>query len=131
MFVLFHAGLDIGLPPPYGGCPDMIREVADKFPKLKIVAAHFGGYKMWDEVLEYLAGVENVWLDTALCAGGMQDHEFFSLYHKHGYEKIMMATDWPWRSAMHTIQWLEQKELKQSELEGILGKNACKLLKLK
>ena len=130
MFILFHAGLDIGLPPPYGACPDMIRVVAENFPKLKIVAAHFGGFDMWDGVLEYLAGVENVWLDTALCADIMNDDIFYKILNKHGYEKILMATDWPWKGVKDTIDWLEGKKLKQNELEGILGGNARGLLKI-
>ncbi len=49
--VLFHAGVDIGLPNPIHCTPSMLAEVASNFPTLNIVAAHYGGYLMWDEVI--------------------------------------------------------------------------------
>lgn len=130
MFVLFHAGVDIGLPPPYGGTPKMIKVVAKEFPKLKIIAAHYGGYNMWEDVLEHLVGLSNVWLDTSLCSRGLKDELFYEILNKHGSDKILLATDWPWTGSKEAIQWLKSKNLKQNQLDLILGENAKLLLKL-
>jgi predicted TIM-barrel fold metal-dependent hydrolase len=108
----------------------MLRTVAKSFPKLKIVAAHLGGFGMWEEVLEKLAGVSNVWLDTALCESFINDDIFYKILNKHGYERLLMATDWPWKKVKDTIVWLEQKKLKTTELDAILGENAKTLLKI-
>ena len=130
MFVLFHAGLDIGLPAPYGTCPDQTARVARDFPNLKIVAAHMGGFEMYDGVLEYLCGLENVWFDTALCAYNMPDDTFSKILSRHGSDRILMATDWPWRSVGDTIKWIEEKNLGNTTAEAILGGNARLLLNI-
>lgn len=43
MPVLFHAGIDRGLPSEIHASPKRIRIVHDRFPDLKIIAAHMGG----------------------------------------------------------------------------------------
>jgi len=128
MFVLFHAGLDIGLPAPYGTCPDQTARVARDFPNLKIVAAHFGGFDMYDAVCEHLCGLENVWLDTALCAYNMPEESFDKILSLHPTERILMATDWPWRSVGDTIKWIKEKNMDERVKDAILGENARVLL---
>ena len=68
LIAFFHAGVDIGLPPPVHCPPDRLATVLDRVPDLTVVAAHFGGFKMWDDVEKYLIG-RNLWLDTSLHAG--------------------------------------------------------------
>ena len=50
LIVLFHAGKDPG---PFScdhALPQAIRVLLENFPKMKIVAAHMGGWKVWEEV---------------------------------------------------------------------------------
>lgn len=68
LIILTHAGVDIGLPQPVHCPPDKMRKVLDSIKPEKMVLAHFGGWKQWEEVYEYLAG-ENVYLDTAFLFG--------------------------------------------------------------
>ena len=52
------AGIDIGLPDPVHCPPDKARKVLDKLKPKKFVLAHYGAWKQWDEVYEYLAGAD-------------------------------------------------------------------------
>ncbi len=128
MFVLFHAGRDPGIAPPYGGTPVHIEKVARDFPQLKIIAAHMGGLDMWDEVEKRLSPIENIRIDTALCAGIIPNRTFLNLLSKFGRERVMMATDWPWKSVGETIQWIREFRLGDDVTEAILGRNAASLL---
>ena len=94
--VLFHAGLDIGIPAPYKCMPDKLRQVLDDFPGLTVVAAHMGGYDYWNDVEEYLLG-EKLYLDTSYCLTGMDAGRMRGLIRGHGADKILFGSDSPWK----------------------------------
>ena len=54
LIVLFHAGVDLGFSYPYHCTPSRLAKVHDSFPGLRIIAAHMGGYRYWDDVEKYL-----------------------------------------------------------------------------
>lgn len=68
------SGVDIGLPEPVHCPPYKMRKVLDRLKPDKMVLAHLGGWKQWEEVYEYLAG-ENVYLDTSFTVGVSVNHK--------------------------------------------------------
>ena len=64
LIVITHAGLDIGMPELVHCPPDRMRKVLDTLKPHKMVLAHYGGWKRWEEVYEYIAG-QDVYIDTA------------------------------------------------------------------
>ena len=66
--VSVHAGYDPGYPDRVHCTPKMAREVLDEVKPPKLVLAHMGGFKRWDEVEDHLVG-QDVWLDTAVVFG--------------------------------------------------------------
>lgn len=66
MCVLFHMGDD-----RYDfSAPKRLARVLEKYPKLKCIGAHFGGYQRWKEAKECLAGAgENLYFDTSSSLG--------------------------------------------------------------
>ena len=130
LVLLFHAGVDLGFDPPYGGPPDAIAHVLDAFPRLQVIAAHMGGFLMWDQVETYLVGRENLFLDTSFCVGRIPQETFLRLINHHGAEHILMGSDWPWASPKDTVDWIRGLPLPSSQIDAILGKNAAQLLGL-
>lgn len=126
---LFHAGVDIGLGPPYHGTPDRLAEVISKFPQWTIIAAHFGGFQMWDEVERYLIG-RNVFLETSYTLPWIDRAQFLRMVRQHGVEKVLFGSDSPWADQGVEIQLLEQSGLTKDELDKIFHANAAKLLNL-
>ena len=62
LIVVTHAGLDIGFPGVVRCSPQMIRHVVDEIGNFKFVAAHMGGYSVWDESWKHLgATFSNFW----------------------------------------------------------------------
>ena len=87
LIAFFHAGVDIGLPPPVHCTPDRLAAVLDRVPDLTVVAAHFGGFKMWDDVEKHLIG-RNLWLDTSytlawFSGGALREHGAQTRYRKN------------------------------------------------
>ena len=84
LIILTHAGIDIGLPELVHCPPDKMRKVIDKIKPEKMIVAHYGGWKQWQEVYEYLAG-ENVYLDTAFTFDYIEKDMFMKILHRKNH----------------------------------------------
>ncbi|MBR3807909.1 MAG: amidohydrolase family protein [Lachnospiraceae bacterium] len=130
LVILTHAGIDIGLPEPVHCPPQKMRKVIDKIKPEKMIVAHYGGWKQWQEVYEYLAG-ENVYLDTAFTFDYIEKEMFLKILQKHGEDKILFATDSPWSHATRDIQAVNNMPIADSIKQKIFSENAKKLLQIK
>lgn len=129
LIVVFHAGVDIGLPAPYHCEPHRLLKLVKAFPGAAIVAAHMGGYSYWDDVERLLLG-EDIYLDTAYSLGHMSDEQALRIIKGHGPQKILFASDSPWGAQGEDIDRLRKLGLGESIEKAILGENAQKLLQL-
>ncbi|HEY3297221.1 MAG TPA: amidohydrolase family protein, partial [Armatimonadota bacterium] len=85
--LLVHVG-DPLVSPDNLSTPTKVAAIAASFPRLRIIAAHMGGYRMWEEALETLAGT-NVYLDTSSTLGYIDPDMFKRLITKHGVDRIL------------------------------------------
>jgi predicted TIM-barrel fold metal-dependent hydrolase len=129
LVVIFHAGLDIGLPPPYHCTPERLQQVVREFRGTTFVAAHMGGYAYWDEVERYLAG-EDLYFDTSFGLQSMKREQFDRIASLHGYDKLLFATDSPWEDQTEEVERLRGAMLSERLEKAVLGENAAKLLGL-
>lgn len=129
LILLFHTGFDPAFPPPFHSDPRRVAKVADEMKGGKIVAAHLGSMKMWDEVEKELAG-HDLYLDTSMGFGYYSRETFLGIAEKHPTSKILFATDSPWSNAHDELTALFSLPLPREEIEAIAGGNAEKLLGL-
>jgi len=129
LVMVFHAGVDIGLSPPYHCTPERMKRMVRAFSGAKIVAAHMGGFDYWDEVESCLAG-EQLYLDTSFSLHKLDRQQFLRIAKKHGFEKLIFATDSPWGDQTQEVERLKGMLLPYDVTEAILGGNAAKLLGL-
>jgi hypothetical protein len=127
LIAFFHAGVDIGLPPPVHCPPDRLATVLDRVPDLTVVAAHFGGFKMWEDVEQHLIG-RDLWLDTSYTLAWLPAERFVKMARKHGIEKIVFGSDSPWADQGEEIKLHAESGLTESELAAVLYDNAARLL---
>ncbi|MDG5816692.1 amidohydrolase family protein [Chitinispirillales bacterium ANBcel5] len=129
IIVVFHTGKDPGPFTCDHALPEAVKRVRHLFPKLKMVAAHMGGWKVWERVEEVLCG-ENIWFDTSAVNKFMPQKEFVRLCRKHGTENILFGSDSPWYDVGECIQWVDKSTLSSKDKELIFEKNASFLLGL-
>ena len=130
--IVFHAGWDCYSPNIVHAKPEARASVAKKFPNLKMVVAHFGGLKMWDDVIEYLAGIENVYFDTAMAATYMNDkNTAMKILSKHPIDNIFLGSDCPWESPADSIKFIDSLPLSDDQKEKIFGLNAASFFMIK
>lgn len=129
--VIIHMGYDPVSLHVRHAMPYHLAEVSDRYPKLKLVGAHFGGMLAWEEVLHYLAGRRNVWLDTAFISRYIDEELLLAIIAKHGTDRILYGSDCPWSNPHEEIRLIERLPLSDSEKEQIFSANAMELLGLK
>lgn len=129
LIILFHAGLDIGLDPPYHCTPDRLLKIMEMFPGGKIVAAHMGGYDYWEQVECLLAG-KDIYFDTSYSFNDLGPEKMLRLIELHGADKVLFATDSPWTDQQVEVSNITNLQLTVQNKGKIMGENAVKLLNL-
>jgi predicted TIM-barrel fold metal-dependent hydrolase len=127
LIVLFHAGFDPGPFTNTHSTPKRILKISQEFPGLKIVAAHMGGYRMWDESIQHLCG-KNVFFDTSAVHDSMPHELFMKIAKLHGTDKILFGSDSPWFDQKFCIEWIDSMPLSSNEKELIFSRNGRVLL---
>ncbi|HHV63149.1 MAG TPA: amidohydrolase [Firmicutes bacterium] len=127
LVILFHAGIDIGLPEPCHCTPERLRRVIDRFPGGKWVAAHMGGWRRWDEVETHLVG-QPLYFDTSYSYPWLGASRMRDLILAHGVHRILFGTDSPWADQSKAITEIHDLGLAPEEERALLGGNAAALL---
>ena len=126
LVIVLHAGADIAFKPPYRSDPRSIRAVLEQFPDLDMVAAHFGSWRMWADVKRELIG-RRVFLDLSFLFGELPDREIVDMIRAHDPERVLFATDAPWRDQKKDLNHFLELPLTADEQAAILWQNAAAL----
>ncbi|MDO4743052.1 MAG: TatD family hydrolase [bacterium] len=136
LLVTIHAGIDIGFRTDVH-CP--VHKTAKVLDILEseglmqnpfIILAHLGGSEQWDAVEEQIVG-HNVFLDLAFVLGLVPSDQLIRIINNHSAERILFATDSPWKSQKEDLNNFLSLPLTQEQKELILDKNAKRLLNIK
>lgn len=127
LILMMHAGVDIGLPSPVHCTPDRLANVLDTVPELTIIAAHMGGYIMWDDVEKYLVG-RDVYFDTSYSMADLGRERMTALIRSHGVDKILFGTDSPWTDQAAEVAGIRGLPFSDEEIGAVLGGNAERVL---
>ena len=128
LVTLFHAGLDYGFAPPYGGMPAEMATALTWFDT-PVVAAHWGGINCGEEVLRHLAGTP-VYFDVSFGYGMMPKYYAEKIVEKHGTDRLLFGTDTPWHTPGLEMRLLDTLPLAEAERDAIFSGNAKQLLGL-
>ncbi|MCL7416098.1 MAG: amidohydrolase family protein [ANME-2 cluster archaeon] len=131
MVLVFHAGDEVIPVKEIHTTPIRLSRVLDSFPDLKIVAAHLGGHRCWDDVECHLLG-RNIYLDTAYVYP-VPGHEHITvermveIMEAHGFDRVLFGTDYPFRDQGREVQYMQGLDIGEEHKEMILGANAARL----
>jgi predicted TIM-barrel fold metal-dependent hydrolase len=109
--------------------PKMIRDIATQFPRLRLMACHFGGYKILDDAEEMLSGADVV-LETSWPPSlkTLRPERVRRLIRDHGAERIVFGSDWPMTSPAEEIRAIEGLGLTDDETKLVLGGTLARVL---
>lgn len=129
LIMLFHAGNDPAYDDCSGGGPDRIRLVHEGVPTLRIVAAHFGGWLIWEEVVDQLAGTD-VYLEVSFTVGQIREELWNRIFDMHSKDRIVFGTDSPWADQKDYLDLFNAVPMPDDARRRILSSNALGLLGL-
>jgi len=121
--VLLHSG---DYRTPYTK-PARIANVARAFPKLDIIAAHFGGWSEWGSSALELAEL-GVYIDTSSSMYAIKPRFAKLLIDTFGAERVFFGTDYPMWRARKELEYISLLPLSDSEREGILSGNYLRFI---
>ncbi|MDD5021200.1 MAG: TatD family hydrolase [Endomicrobiaceae bacterium] len=127
--VLFHCGVELSLPGIIHAGPDKILKIITTFPELKFIGAHMGGFQIWDEVIEKLAG-KNIYFDTSSALIYMKKEQRDRFIAKHSIDKILFGTDFPFGTQKNDIDFLNALDISETNKVKLFGGNIKKLLNI-
>ena len=109
--------------------PKRVANVCRLFPDLTVIAAHLGGYSVWDEAEKYLVGkFDNLYFDASSSIDFMDDDQAIRIIENHGTDKILFGSDFPMHRPRGTVEKLLSFDFSKRDNKKMLYKNARKLL---
>ena len=127
MIAYFHMGRASGKYAEHcKATPERLVRVMEIFPKLRVVAAHFGGMGMLEDTRKHLFG-KNLYLDTAWTLGELDPGLVAGMIKEHGPDRVLFGTDYPFGDAVKDVAFIHSLPISQEDKERILWKNAKEL----
>ena len=108
--------------------PRRLKNVIDNFPHLQVIAAHLGGWSLFDEAFELLKD-ENCYLDISSTMMFLPPEQVEYYIHGYGAERILFGTDFPLWDPEQEVASFKKLRLTTEEFERIANKNALEILK--
>lgn len=107
--------------------PGRMAKVAEEFPDLICIAAHFGGWSEWNQVGVY-KGLGNVYVDTSSTLAFISPDEAKRYIDYFGAEWFLFGVDFPMWNASEELERFMKVDISLEEREMILWKNASALI---
>ena len=107
--------------------PKRLRRVLECFPKLQVIAAHFGAYELYEEAYGYLKDTD-CFFDVSSSLMFMGEGVAESYVNRYGAERFVYGSDYPmWDPAVEMQRFLKLK-LTDDQFEQIAHKTAKRIL---
>ena len=111
--------------------PQMLRDLAHRFPRLDLVACHFGGYHLLDEAEESVVGLPGrVHLDTSWppSLATLDRKRIRAIINRHGPDRVVFGSDWPMADPSAEVASIESLGLGEEHTKAILGENLARMI---
>ena len=98
--------------------PARLRKVLDLFPKLKVIAAHFGGYSMYDTAAELLYD-KDCFFDVSSSLMFMEEGVAEKYINHYGADRLVYGSDFPMWDPVREMERFMRLKLTDSQREQI------------
>ncbi len=129
LILVLHTGYDVAFAHEERANPRQILTILDKFPELRLVATHLGGWFQWDQVEDCLLG-KPIYIETSVSLDYLGPEKMSRLMAKHDPDYLMFGTDSPWDDQKKAVKDIEKLFCKEDIKEKFFFHNATKLLGL-
>lgn len=110
--------------------PNRLLPVLRIYNRLTVIAAHLGGYSVWEDAVEALAGLPNLYVDTCSSLPFLSDEKIREYIRRYGEDRVLFGTDYPMWPAEGEIDRLLSLGLSDEAYRKIFSENIISLLGL-
>lgn len=107
--------------------PRRLRRVLDLFPRLRVIAAHLGGWSVFEEAYECLRDTD-CFLDLSSCYRYLPPEQIRRYIDGYGADRILFGTDFPLWEPKEEVAAFYRLNLPPATLEKIAYQNALRIL---
>lgn len=107
--------------------PNRLLPVIKIFDKLTLVAAHLGGYSVWEEAVQKLAGIKNLYFDCSSSFFWLNPKRAKEIIEIYGTDRVLFGSDYPMWSPKAELDTLLSLGFADDDLKMILSENAKKV----
>ena len=111
--------------------PPQVKNLLRELPNLTVIGAHFGGWSMWEQATEELAGrYENFYVDCSSSFYALSPQTAKKLIERYGADRVLFGSDYPMWKPVEELQRFAAVGLSEREQRMVLYENGAKLLGL-
>jgi predicted TIM-barrel fold metal-dependent hydrolase len=107
--------------------PARLARVLDNFPQLCVIAAHFGGWSLFDIAYDYFHK-RRCYFDVSSSLPFLGLRRASELIHSYGAERFLFGSDYPMWDPALCLEEFMKLDLADNEKDQILRKNAQTIL---
>lgn len=131
VIVITHAGAGGDDAANERGAPRHLRTLLDAAPTLTLIACHYGGYHLLDEVEDVVVGsrayLETSWPPRLADQDGAR---LRAIVERHGADRVVFGSDWPMTDPAAEIAAIRSWGLAPDDERAVLGGTLAGLLGL-
>ena len=110
--------------------PHRLRTLLEKFPRLQVIAAHFGGYSMYETAAELLTD-RDCFFDVSSSLMFMEEGVAEKFINHYGAERFVYGSDFPMWNPAEEMERFKKLKLTDRQFDQISHETAEYLLQLK
>ena len=107
-----------------------LRRILELFPQLEVIAAHFGGYTMYETAYEELKH-KDCYFDVSSSLMFMDEGVAEKYINRYGAERFVYGSDYPMWDPVIEMQRFQKLKLTDDQIEQIAHKTAERILRIK
>lgn len=107
--------------------PNRLMPILEKYPRLTVIGAHFGGWSIWEEATKKLYGYRNFLVDCSSSLYAISPEKAKELILAYGVERVLFGTDYPLWTPEQEIERFMMIDLTDEQREDIFYNNAARL----
>ncbi len=107
--------------------PNRLYPVMKIYTELVVVAAHLGGWSVWDSAVECLPELKNLYVDCSSCFPFIEKQKVCDIIKIYGADRVLFGTDYPMWEPENEIQTLLSLGFSNDDYKKIFAQNAKKV----
>lgn len=109
--------------------PKRLANVLNSFPKLTVVAAHFGGWSIFEDAVPYMSEY-NCYMDISSSMPFIGKEKVFEYIRHYGSERLLFGSDFPMWNPVSEYNSFMELPLSDEERKNILYKNSAEIFNI-